>query len=416
LQFFFDFLQYFTYLVYRKLTNNHQSEMAAVRRKINILFAPGLYSPKLHHGVARFAGQHDWHLNVEMTYSGRLPANWKGDGILTLLDRRDDLVDFITSARVPVVGLAVIREDIKIPRVTGDNLLIGRLGAEHLLERAFRHLAWFSTSDDPVSSLRMRGFCEFAARAGFTCRRWNFQPPSEACSDAWTAERDFLVPRLLAIPKPAAVFAFSDTDAVKVLDACDEVGLLVPNEVAILGVDNDELVCESSRVPLSSVNQDLEGIGYGGAMLLHRLMHGKRAPKLPILIPPKGVIVRRSTDTLAVNHGLTRLALQFLRENYRRRIGVAETAAACGASRRQLECSFRKHLGMTISEHLAALRLIQAKQLLRQTDLPIADVAAQTGFNTPQYFNNFFRKTSGITPRNFRLQHRINGIGTTGVN
>lgn len=381
--------------------------MAVVRHKINILFAPGLYSPKMHRGVARFAGKHDWHLNVEMTYSGRLPAGWKGDGILTLLDRRNDLIDFITTTRVPVVGLAVVREDIEIPRVAGDNLQIGRLAAEHFLERAFRHFAWFSTADNPVSRLRLRGFRESLARARFTCEDWNFPPPLDAHVDEWTAQRDFLSSRLLAIPKPAAVLAFSDTDAVKLLDVCDEGGLLVPNEVAILGVDNDELMCESARVPLSSVNQDHEGIGYAGAMLLHRLMLGRQAPKLPILIPPKGVIVRRSTDTLAVNHGPTRQALKFLRDNYRRRIGVAETATACGLARRQLENIFFKNLGMTVSDHLSALRLIQAKQLLRQTELPIADVAAQTGFNTAQYFNNFFHKATGRTPRNFRLQHRV---------
>jgi LacI family transcriptional regulator, galactose operon repressor len=375
--------------------------------QMNVLLALGRYNPKTHRGVARFAGQHNWHLNAEMAYSGHLPSGWSGDGILTLLDTQRDLIEFIRTARVPVVDLSVIREDIAVPRVAGDHYLIGALAAEHFIERGFRHFAWFSVFTDGVARLRLNGFQETLARIGATCDSWFFDSQPDKRRDEWTDKCAFLEHRLKLIPKPAAVFAFCDIDAANVLDACANAGLAVPEEVAILGTDNNELICESVRVPLSSVNHDLEGVGYEGAALLHRLMQGARAPKSLKLIPPKAITVRQSTEVLAVNHEPTRRAIQFLQENYRKRIGAEDVAAICGMSRRKLDQSFHQHVGRSISDQLAALRIIRAKELLLRTDLSAADVAAETGFNTPQYFNNVFSRATGLTPRSFRLKHEI---------
>jgi LacI family transcriptional regulator len=384
--------------------------MTSHERQKNVLLALGRYNPKLHQGVARFAGQHNWHLNAEMAYFGRLPTGWKGDGIVTLLDVQQDLIDFIKKARVPVVDLSVIREDVAVPRVAGDHHLIGCLGAEHFLERGFRHFAWFATLDDAVTRLRLRGFSETLAQSGFTCETWIFPMQTGARCDEWTAKCDFLEHRLRAIPKPAGVFAFRDADAANVLDACDDAGLEVPEEIAILGADNNELICETLRVPLSSVNHDLEGLGYEGAALLQGLMQGQRAPRRPKLVPPKGITVRRSTEVLAINHEPTRRGLQFLQENYRRPTGAEDAARASGLTRRKLERAFREHLGRSIRDQLTALRIRRAKELLMRTSLPVADVAAQTGFNTPQYFNNVFRRSCGLTPRRFRLQYGVGSL------
>ncbi len=375
-----------------------------LERLRNVLLALDRYNPRLHQGVARFAGRHNWHLNAEMAYFGRLPLGWQGDGILTLLDTDEELVAFVRAARVPVVDLSVIRQEVVLPRVVGDHYLIGCLGAEHFLERGFRHFAWVSTLDDAVTRLRLRGFEETLAKAGFTTESWILQLQAGARGDEWSAKCEFLERGLKAIPKPAAIFCFRDADAASVLDVCADAELAVPEEVAILGADNNVLICESVRVPLSSVNHDLEGLGYEGAALLHRLMQGQRAPKRPKVIPPKGITVRRSTDVLAINHEPTRRALQFLQENYSRQIGAEEAAAASGLSRRQLERAFREHLGRSVSDQLAFVRLLRAKELLTRSDLPAADVAAQAGFNTPQYFNNVFRQATGLTPRRFRLQ------------
>jgi LacI family transcriptional regulator len=307
---------------------------------------------------------------------------------------------------VPVVDLSVIREDVPLPRVVGDHRLVGCLAAEHFLERGFRHFAWFSTMDDAVSRLRLAGFRQTLASAGFTCENWIFQRHPLERRNEWAGKCAFLERRLKAMPKPAAVFAFHDADASNVLDACTDAALAVPEEFAILGTDNNELICESARVPLSSVNHDLEGVGYEGAALLHRLMQGGRPPKRPRLIEPKGVTTRRSTDVLAINHQPARQALQSLRENYQKRTVIEDAVAASGLSRRNLERAFRQHVGRSLSEQLATLRLSRAKDFLLQTKLSATDIAAQVGFTTPQYFSNTFHKAFGVTPRRFRLRHQ----------
>jgi len=381
-------------------------ESAAVLKHKNVLLALGRYNPRFQFGVARFAGQHHWHLNAEMAHYGRLPRGWKGDGIITALDAHKDLVHFVRAAGVPTVDLSLSREDVPLPRVVGDHYLIGRVGAEHFLERGFRHFAWFSTIDDATASLRLRGFNETLAQAGFSAESWIFQPRPRSRRDEWTLKCEFLQRRLESIPKPAAVFAYNDADAANVLDAADNARLAVPEEIALLGVDNNEMICESVRVPLSSVNHDMERIGSEGAALLDRLMQGAPAPKHRKILPPKGITTRQSTEVLAVNHEPTRRALQVLHAYYQRRNSTGEAAVASGLSRRQLERAFRKHLGRSVSDYLAALRLARAKELLIRTSLPVADVAAQTGFNTHQYFNNVFRQAVGRTPRRFRLQHQ----------
>jgi LacI family transcriptional regulator len=380
--------------------------LIAAERQKDVLLALGRYNPKMHRGVARFAGQHNWHINAEMAYFGQLPHGWKGDGIITLLDVQEEIIDFVLAARVPVVDLSVIREDVPLPRVVGDHRLVGCLAAEHFLERGFRHFAWFSTMDDAVSRLRLAGFRQTLASAGFTCENWIFQRHPLERRNEWAGKCAFLERRLKAMPKPAAVFAFHDADASNVLDACTDAALAVPEEVAILGTDNNELICESARVPLSSVNHDLEGVGYEGAALLHRLMQGGRRPKRPRLIEPKGVTTRRSTDVLAINHQPARQALQSLRENYQKRTVIEDAVAASGLSRRNLERAFRQHVGRSLSEQLATLRLSRAKDFLLQTKLSATDIAAQVGFTTPQYFSNTFHKAFGVTPRRFRLRHQ----------
>ena len=374
-------------------------------RQRSVLLALGRhYDHHIHRSVVQYAARHHWHLNGEMGISGRLPLEWKGNGILTALDVDKDLVRFCLSARVPVVDLSLVRQDLQLPRVVGDHWRMGQLAAEHFLERGFRQFAWFSEGDSPVMTLRRRGFAETLARHGMTSREWTWKPAGSA--NPWAAKSAWLARQLEAIPKPAAVFAWCDMEAVDVLDVCLREGFAVPDEVAVLGVDNNELICESLRVPLSSVYHDLESLGYEGAALLDRLMNGQRAPRRPILIPPKGIVTRRSTEVLAIHHEPSRRALRFLRENFRRKDAVTEAVEAGGCPRAVLEKAFREHLDRLIMQELTRIRLARSRELLLQTDLSMADVAAATGFNTAQYFNNVFRKATGRTPRRFRVSNQ----------
>ncbi len=368
----------------------------------SVLLALGRYSASSHMGVARFASRHNWHLNCEMAFSGRIPEGWRGNGIITVLDHREDLVSFVQRAGVPVVDLSVTRQDIDVPRVSGDHRAIGQTAAELFTERGFQHFAWFTTRDDQAARLRAEGFMETVRKQAVTAQSWILPQRSGRRSDEWSWKSRWLIKRLMEIPKPAAVFAFHDPEAANVLDACLLAGIDVPEEVAILGVDNNPVVCESVRVHLSSVNHDLEGLGYAGAELLDKLMHGGKAPASPILIPPRGITERRSTDALAVKQQSVRIALEYMRCNYSRLIGPDDAAAEAGVPRAHLENEFRRLFHHSMRSELARIRLQRAKELLLGTDLPVADVAARTGFNTAQYFNNVFRKETGVTPLSYR--------------
>lgn len=374
----------------------------------SVLLALSRYSASTHMGVARFASRNNWHLNCEMAFSGRIPEGWRGDGIITVLDRREEVAGFVLRSKVPVVDLSVIRPDIAVPRVSGDHRAIGQAAGELFTERGFQHFAWFSTHDDPASCLREQGFLETVKPQALTAESWIFPSRAGRRADEWSVKSEWLIKHLRAIPKPAAIFAFHDGEAANVLDACLLGGIDVPEEVAILGVDNNPVICESVRVHLSSVNHDLEGLGYAGAELLHKLMNGGKAPASPILIPPRGITERRSTDALAVKQEAVRIALEFMRRNYPRLIGPDDAAREAGVPRPHLEAEFRKLFHHSMRSELARIRLQRAKELLLGTDLAVADVAARTGFNTAQYFNNVFRRETGFTPLTYRRE-RANG-------
>ncbi|HVU26300.1 MAG TPA: substrate-binding domain-containing protein [Verrucomicrobiae bacterium] len=337
-----------------------------------------------------------------MAISGILPKNWTGDGILTLLADRNDVVDFVVGSRLPVVDLAMGRPEINVPRVAGDNVAIARLAGEHYLERGFKNFAWFSNNSGYVATMRRDAFFNAVHQRSKTMEDWTFRRKPGDKRGEWDARLSWLTCRLKAAPKPVAVFAFRDADAANVLEACLSGRLDVPEEVAILGVGNNEVICESLCIPLSSVKHNLEELGLAGAALLDRILAGARPPRKPWLVAPQGVQVRRSTDFLAVSDPNILAALRFMRENFHRSVCPSDTAEAVGVSRWNLEKTFRAQLGHTMRIELRRTRLAKAKDLLVNDDCSIADIAARVGFNTPQYFNNVFRSEYHVTPQKYR--------------
>jgi len=187
-----------------------------------------------------------------------------------------------------------------------------------------------------------------------------------------------------------------------VLEACFSAGLDVPDQVAVLGVDNTETVCECLRVPLSSIDNNLEQVGYQGAALLHRLMQGEKAPTSPIYIPPIGIVERHSTNTLATEHPAVAAALRFIRENAERPIGMVDIIKHVAMSRSGLEKAFREHFVRAPIAQLRHTRLEIAKRMLRETDEKMAVVARKSGFQTPQQLCRVFQQQLGVTPKKYR--------------
>lgn len=369
-------------------------------RQPNILILLEWYDHAIRRGIARAARERGWHLTVPA--GSLLPVGWKGDGVLTILGRDRRLAAYIRGMRCPVVDLGCYRPDIPLPRVLGDHRLIGQLGAEHFISRLFRHLAFFALGPSPVEELRFEGF------AG-ACRAASLPKPAEWVlprSNDWPAANRWLRQRLTRAAKPLGVFAYNDEAASWVEDSCRAAGLAVPGEVAILGVDDNDLICLNQPVPLSSIAHDREQIGYRGAALLADLLAGKPAPAAPILIPPAGVISRQSSDATAVEQPRVRRALACLGESLGKSFGATDLAAAAGVSRATLDRLFLRYIGRSVHEEIDRRRIERAKDLLLRTNLPLAAVAKRVSLCNAQYLVRLFRASEGTTPRAYRQERR----------
>jgi LacI family transcriptional regulator len=368
-----------------------------MKRVKHVLMVLGSYDQSAHEGIAQYAGQHEWHLNVSILKEFQLPEHWQGDGIITSLNDSRQLEEFVLQANVATVDLSIWREDIDLPRVVADNAALGRVGAEHFLEMGHRHCAWFALASNPVSRARCVAYSARLAEAGIECIRLDTTRPQDGA---------YITERLLALPRPCAIYSKSDYDSVWLSHLCLSAGLRVPDDIAILGADDNRLICENQAVPISSVRHDLKTIGFEGAAMLDRLMNGEVLEQRLRLIPPRGITVRQSTDALAVIDPLIRELLQYLKTNYRRSIGTLELAERLKLSRRSLETRFRESMHCSIRECLIGIRIKQATRLLQYGSEPIETIAALTGFCHAPHFSNTFKKQLGMSPLQYRNQLR----------
>lgn len=376
-------------------------------KKRNVLLAITTTHHGLYRGVARFAREHDWHLTTDMLYAATIPRGWKGDGIISHVGYWNELADFIRCASCPRVELTNVRKDLGVPYVEGDNRAIGALAASHFLERGYRNFAWFPFTNDGINNERRDGFAGALAAQG--CTVTDLPPLHELRGSQWRGNWAQNLASagkaLAALPKPVAVFCYNDCAAANVLSICRELGIPVPEQVSIAGVDNDELLCEAVTVPLTSVVHDLEGVGYRGAALLEDLMDGKAPPENIPRIPPKGIIARQSTDMLAVENVEVARALRCIKERFADSdLQVADIVAATGLSRRPLEIAFKREVGRTINREILRIRLEKAFHLLRHTKLNVRDIAAAAGFARPNQLHRVFRAQTGLSPKRFRAR------------
>ena len=387
--------------------------MRGKRKRRNILLALTTTHHGLYRGVARFAREHNWHLTTDMLYAATIPHGWKGDGIISHVGYWKELADFICNAPGPRVELTHVRRDLGIPCVEGDNHAIGALAARHFLSRGYRNYAWFPFTNDLINEERREGFARVISDAGF---QFTVLPPLHELKNFqwrgnWTTNLAKIASAISALPKPAAIFCYNDCAAANILSVCQQLGLPVPEQVAIVGVDNDELLCESVTVPLTSVIHDLEGVGYQGAALLQKLMDGAKPPRHVVRVQPKGIVTRQSSDMLAVDNLEVAHALRAIWDRYAdANLQVADIVAATRMSRRPLEIAFKREVGRTINHEITRIRLDKVKELLRCSDLSVTGIAAATGFTRPNHLHRVFRADTGISPREF--QRKMRGSNT----
>ncbi len=304
----------------------------------------------------------------------------------------------------PLVSMTWTPREFGLVTVCVDNQAAGALAAEHLLELGLRRFGYLGLSYAIDNGLRLEGFSRKLEQEGFRCESlelfWGWDP-------ARRIERDeALGDWLEALEPPVGVLAFTDALGTWVVEAAGTRGLHVPDDVAVLGIDDADLTCHLCSPPLSSVATNCENIGFEAGALLDRWLGGQAPPQRPVLIEPQGVIHRGSTDVLAIEDPLVVRAVRFLREHCHESIDVADAVEVVKVSRRNLELRFKEALGHLPGEELRRARVRRAQQLLVSTDWQVASVAFESGFATVAHLSRTFKKYVGIPPSAFRRQRR----------
>ena len=363
------------------------------------------YGRGLLRGIARYNREcGNWSTYFQPQGLGDPPppwlATWRGDGILARIDNHR-LACAIEKAKVPVVNLRGNVTGLTFPFIGSDNRAIAKLAADHLLERGLRHFAFcgFRRGFHPKIDERAASFQQFIERAGGT---FDALRDTARRRRSWEQEQAWIGRWIAGLSKPVGVLAANDDRGLQVLDACRRNGVAVPDQVAVLGVDNDEYLCSLSLPPLSSIDLNSEETGYRAAALLDKLMAGKRPPKRLPEIRPAGVIVRRSSDILATDDQDVIRAVQFIRNHACRPLQVRDVVEHISMSRSSLEPRLRAVTGRTIHQEIRKVQLDTARELLANTDVPIKQVAQRSGFKNVQYLTRVFGGTIGKAPAAFR--------------
>lgn len=370
----------------------------------------GIFGRRILDGIARYLRTHggSWSVFLEQRALDTVPPrwleSWRGDGIISRIGT-PGFEAAILSAGLAAVDLTHRRAPFGLPRIVSDDAAIGRLAAEHLIGRGYRSLAFCGYTDLLWSTGRRDGFLAHAP-GGVRVGRV-FESPGGPDAGPWEKDQKAIARWLKSLPKPVGVMACNDMRGLNVIDAGRRAGLDLPAELAVIGVDDDPLMCELCDPPLSSVVPNPERIGYEAAALLDRLMDGRTegVPKEQ-LVPPLGVATRLSTDALMIDDPRIAAAVRFIRQNACRGITVRDVLEHVPLSRTALERRFRRDLGRSPQAEIRGVQLRRAKELLTQTDFKMDRIAELTGFEHPEYFNVVFKREVGRTPGRFRREAR----------
>jgi LacI family transcriptional regulator len=367
-----------------------------------------IYGRRILSGIARYLRSHHcWSVFLEQHKLGTRPPDWLASGNWDgILSRPTDpeLARLFRRMKVPVVDLNDLHEDVGLPWVGSDHAGIGRLGAAHLLERGFRQFGFCGFSGELWAVQRRDGFRAAIAESGFTVSVYE-SPWRGPDVPRWDKDMDKMVRWLKGLPQPLGLMTCNDVRGLHVLDACHRAGVLVPEEVAVVGVDNEEILCELCTPPLSSVAPDPERIGYEAAELLDQLMAGNIPRRQRISIAPIRVVARQSTEALAVEDPVVVAAMRFIRGQAVHGCSVADVLQHVRVSRSVLERRFRLHLRRSPQAEIRLAQISRVKQLLTETDFTLERIAELSGFEHPEYMSVVFKRVCGQTPGRHRRQH-----------
>jgi LacI family transcriptional regulator len=326
---------------------------------------------------------------------------WKADGIILLQDRLAE----VRSLRIPkVVAIGTRRLSAVFPQVVCADESIGKMGAEALLDAGLRNFAFCGLTGLEFSDDRAKGFAARVREAGFDLSVYS--APTQHLGKSWYEERKRLSRWLGALSKPAGLMACNDDRARMVVELCRNLGIRVPDDVAILGVDNDEQVCNGANPPLSSVALATQRGGHEAAALLDSFMRGKKVSHGVVTVNPTHVVARQSTDTLAIANPAIVRAVRHIRDHAHLDVRVADLPLAAGVSRRTLQDRFKEFLGRTPLEEIHRTRVDRIARLLVETSMTISEISAASGFEIDAHVSRFFSRHTGVTPIEYRRRNR----------
>ncbi len=386
--------------------------MGPIRHVALIIDASNPYDRAIIEGVTHYIrDKAHWSLYLEEDRWQKLPdmGKWAGHGVIANFDDRK-VANALHRLKAPVVGFGGgggwYKPSSRIPYFLTDQEKVVNLAITHLLERGFRNLAYCGFPNTRINEWsRARGNA-FRNQVRAKCIECRTYIGRHRTARNWTELQEHLAAWLTSLPKPVGIVACDDVRARHILEACILAKLDVPNEVAVVGVDNDEMLCELTTPTLSSVQHDNRRIGYEAAQMLDELMAGHQPKRLIHKIDPLGVIARRSTDTLAIDDVDVVNALQYIRENASREIHVPDVADAIHVSRSTLDRKFKTLVGRSARDEIERVRLNQAQRLLSTTDMNLKQIASQAGFRSVAYMTTLFRTRIGHTPADLRKHFR----------
>jgi LacI family transcriptional regulator len=372
------------------------------RIAIQLDFAGG-YGRGVLRGVMQYANfRTDWEFVMPPMYSlgsKRLDEIETADGVVAMLHAARSVEPY-RRARIPVVNTARTislseMQHTRIPTVIPDDAAVGRIAFEYLFERGFRSFGFCGHPTASWSRVRRDAFATCCRREGRAVT-YSASATADRVEQAW----------IKSLPRPCAVLAANDRYAWHAIDACRESNISVPEEIAVLGVDNDVLLTEMARPTLSSIDLGGDRIGFEAARMLDAILRGRRDGRPAIEIPPNGVITRHSTDVLSIGDDAVAQAARFIRERASEPMRVDDVLQHVAMSRRNLERRFRRVMRRSLLDEIRRVHLDRATRLLRETDLDMPHVAEQAGFASQVRFSTVFRESIGTTPTAYRKRHR----------
>jgi len=344
------------------------------------------------------SGRFDVVLQDRTAWRERKPA-----GIIALIHNREEQKK-LRAGRLPVVNLGEQIPGITFPTVMTDAREIGRLAALHLLDAGFCRFAYCGERGILFQQRRSLSFVQMLQSKGKACECYfSVSRPSRRQQ---LIEKKRLTQWVARLPVPVGILCGSDWAASRIYDACKEMRVNIPCDVGLVGVDNDDFLCETYTPPLSSVDTQARKVGYEAAALLFRLLDGKPAPSQPVLIPPLGLIQRQSSDVFISNDPHVSTVVRYIRQHIEVPLEVAMLLKLVPLSRRVLERRFYQRLGWSMRAEIHRCKIERIKQLLIGSRLSIEKIASQTGFPSPSHMSSLFRKKAGLTLRDYRARSR----------